>query len=121
MNNAYAKKDLEKVKEILHSLESGKSFDVASDTITDIELLRSKIIDIRNSMVIVGEEIEIIKSDEVTSILEENDDLDIYFENLQEQLEQQYENLKNQKKELERSYIAKMSTNEEKEYWNELF
>jgi DNA repair exonuclease SbcCD ATPase subunit len=100
LNNAYAKKDLEKVKEILHSLESGKSFDIASDTITNVEVLREKIAEIRNTIVSIEKELAAIKEDEVTRIIEENKDLNKYFESVKEQLESEYERLKTQNNDL---------------------
>ena len=39
LNEAYSQKDISKVKEILHSLQNGTSFEVSSETIEDKELL----------------------------------------------------------------------------------
>ena len=81
------------MKEILESLESGKSFDMASDTIEDKELLKEKIIDIRNNINNTLKDIEDIKEDETFIIIQDNDDLEIYFKQLQDELEAEYNRL----------------------------
>ncbi len=95
LNNAYAKKDLSKVREILRSLENGISFNVSSDTINDIEILKAKIVDIRNKIDHTQQELEAIKKDEVFTIIQEMDDLDMYFEDMKEKLQGKYEALLN--------------------------
>ena len=94
LNDAYSKKDLQKVKEILLSLDNGNGFDIASDTITDKTLLRSKIANLRNTITTVEQEIEEIKSDESFGIIDEIEDWDVYFEDIKEQLEEELEVLK---------------------------
>ena len=98
LNEAYGKHDIQAVKEILISLESGKGFDVASDTITDKDLLRSKIVDVRDMIDQNEVEIETIKEDEIVQILNEYDDVEDYFSTLEEELESEYDRLKNRDK-----------------------
>jgi len=93
LNEAYGKKDIEAVREILYSLENRLSFDVASDTIANKEILRVKIIEIRNKIDEMLHEIEEIKADETFILIQGLDNWDVYFENIYVQLQRQYDNL----------------------------
>lgn len=95
LNNAYAKQDINAVREILISLENGRGFDVASDTIQDKTLLKEKIVEVREMINENEEEIERIKEDEIMEILNENEDIEVYFDKVEEQLKAEYERLKN--------------------------
>ena len=116
LNEAYGKRDLKAVKELLFSLESGQGFDVASDTITDKELLKSKIVDIRDVILQNEKEVEAIKEDEVVEILNEYEDLEDYFSELEEKFYAQYEMLENNK-----SQNTSKTKKEEDSYWDEEF
>ena len=50
LNVAKKKNDLARVLEILHALESGESFGVASDTVDDKEQLKAKIADTKEKI-----------------------------------------------------------------------
>jgi len=93
LNDAYAKKDLDAVKEILYSLENGLSFDMASDTINDKEILRAKIAELRTKIDVTFTEINDITEDETFIIIQDIDDWDVYFSEKKEQLENKYENM----------------------------
>lgn len=124
LNESYGKRDLKAVKEILVSLESGKSFDVASDTITDKDLLRSKIVDVRDVIYQTEVEIVTIKEDEVVQILDEYDDVEDYFSTLEEELESEYDRLKNRDKNLTHTKEEQESpifTTEDDAYWSDEF
>ena len=108
LNSAYAKQDINAVKEILISLENGRGFDVASDTIQDKTLLKEKIVEVREMINENEEEIERIKEDEIMEILSEYEDIEVYFDKVEEQLEAEYERLKN-------------SEVEEDSYWSDEF
>lgn len=95
LNDAYGKKDLKKVREILYNLENGITFDIASDTINDKVRLKEKIKDVRERMDALKEEIEEIKSNESFTIIQEVDDLDSYFDQLKSELQEEYERLQN--------------------------
>ena len=94
LNDANSKRDLKLVKEILLALESGQGFDVASDTINDKDLLRTKITDIRDAIYQNEVDIETIKEDEVIQILNDYEDVDDYFNRLATELQNEYEKLK---------------------------
>ncbi len=91
LNDAYAKKDLAQVREILISLESEKGFVLASDSITDIQILRAKIISIRKEIDGVSKETETIEQDETYLKIQKIGDWDTYFDELSKQLETEYE------------------------------
>jgi hypothetical protein len=95
LNDAYAKRDLLKVQEILFSLKNGKSFDTDSAIINDREILIEKIIEIRQKIAVVEQEIDEIKTDETFQTIQEIDDWDAYFEETEGALQKQYENLLN--------------------------
>ena len=124
LNDANSKRDLKTVKEILVSLESGNGFEIASDTIGDKDLLKSKIIDIRNMIYQSEVDIEIIKNDEVVQIIDEYDDLQDYFDGMQMELEEEYERLKNLNAKLEHTVNKKAVTaavDNDDNYWNDEF
>ena len=130
LNEAYSRKDLKIVKEILLDLESGNGFKIASDAITDKELLKSKIVVMREEIEKVSVELEEIKQDEVVEIIDEIDDWDEYLESLKVQLEDEYERLKEKRDRLnEDSYEAEELTSTSSasakdsytDYWNEEF
>jgi chromosome segregation ATPase len=93
LNDVYSKKDLQKVKEILLSLDNENGFDIASDIITDKALLKSKIANLRDTVIILEQEIEEIQTDEAFEIINEIEDWDEYFEKIKEQLEEEFDNL----------------------------
>ncbi|MEA2099167.1 MAG: hypothetical protein U9P72_03460 [Campylobacterota bacterium] len=93
LNSAYAKKDLSKVREILHSLENGINFTVSSDSVNDKDLLKSKIIDLRIHIDASKEEIKDITTDQTFITIQEIDDWDEYFQEIKISLEQEYDRL----------------------------
>ena len=124
LNEAYSKHDIQAVLEILISLESGKGFDVVSDTIADKDLLRSKIVDVRDMIYQNEVEIVTIKEDEVVQILEEYDDVEEYLSALEEELESEYDRLKNRDKNLTHAKEEQESpvfTTEDDAYWGDEF
>jgi hypothetical protein len=50
LNDAYAQKDLQTVQKILDSLENGIVFEIASDKINNVKILKAKIVDIREKI-----------------------------------------------------------------------
>lgn len=100
LNDVYSKKDISKVKEILHSLQNGTSFEVSSETIEDKELLRAKIKEYLKNIETIKSEIEEIKEDETYQTIAELDDWDEYFEELKGGLESEKERLQNEAREV---------------------
>ena len=94
LNDAYSKKDIKKVKEILLSLKTGTSFEVSSKTIEDKELLKQKIREYKQNIENLKSEIDEIKEDETYQTIVEIDDWDEYFEELKNELEIEKERLK---------------------------
>jgi hypothetical protein len=95
LNDAYDKRDLLKVQEILFSLKNGKSFDIDSAIINDKEILIEKIVEIRQKIAVLEQEIDEIITDETFQTIQEIDDWDAYFEEMEGTLQKQYENLLN--------------------------
>lgn len=100
LNAARANRDLSRVKEILHSLLTGKSFSVASDTIFDKELLRLKIQAIKETIRTLESEIQDLESSEANAIISESGDKDDYFESLKAQLLKEFAGLEETLKKL---------------------
>ena len=135
LNDAYSKKDISKVKEILHSLQNGTSFEVSSETIEDKELIRAKIKEYLKNIEAIKSEIEEIKEDETYQTIVELDDWDEYFKELRggleaekERLEEEAREVLEEKEPLETTKAIKSqqpkkekSQNEEEDYWNEIF
>ena len=135
LNDAYSKKDISKVKEILHSLQNGTSFEVSSETIEDKELIRAKIKEYLKNIETIKSEIKEIKEDDTYQTIAELDDWDEYFEELRggleaekERLEEEAREVLKEKEPLETTKVIKSqpfkkekSQNEEEDYWNEIF
>lgn len=95
LNDAYSKRDLNTIRDILSSLESGHGFKVSSDTMKDKGLLKSKITEVKEMLKQRNVELKEIKKDEVVNIMSQYKDIQVYFNELKKQLEEEYENLKN--------------------------
>lgn len=129
LNEAYGKKDLKKVKEILTMLENGNGFEVASDSINDKQLLKSKIEDIRSKIDEVINEIDEIKSDDTFTTIQELEDWDEYFKELKADLTEEEKRLEAQKKsvlstETEKQPVEDKKTNNQyadDDFWNSEF
>ena len=135
LNEAYSQKDISKVKEILHSLQNGTSFEVSSETIEDKELLKIKIKEYLKNIEAIKTEIEELKEDVAYQTIVELDDWDEYFKNLKDELEVEKKRLEEESLEvleekelLEATKSIKSqplkkekSQNEEEDYWNEIF
>jgi hypothetical protein len=124
LNEAYGKKDLKKVHQILSMLENGGGFNIASDSISNKELFRAKIEELRIKIDEVSDEIEEIKTDETFTTIQELDDWDEYFDKVKEELDEEKERLETEMKSIahEGQSIEKelMQSNGD-DYWNEKF
>ena len=121
LNDAYSKKDLKKIKEILYSLENGIAFDVASDTINDKEHLKEKIKDVRDRINHFNEEVEEIKASETYRIIHEIDDLDGYFDQLKSELQEELERLHRESEKMDNTPTKTNNTqklDDEDDYWD---
>lgn len=95
LNNAYARKDLAEVKEILLSLENGTGFDVASDIIVDLDRMRAKVEELRAKVETLEQEIEEITGDKTCRLIREIDNWNDYFNKTAEQLQEELNKLEN--------------------------
>lgn len=96
LNDAYSKRDINKVKQILANLENGFMFEVSSDSIDDKEILKSKIREYRQNIKDIEDEIENIKSDETFITISKFENWDEYFKALKTQLRMEEEKLENE-------------------------
>ncbi len=118
LNEAYNMHDLEKVKEMLILLESGRGFDIASDSIINTEQLKEKIYDLKEYIQETEVELKEIHEDEVFKILKEYDNVDEYLGMMKEELQKEYERLC----EKEEEQVAQThEVLEEDEYWGTAF
>jgi hypothetical protein len=86
LNEAYKRKDLAKVEEILKGLESGVAFAYASDEINDVEVLREKSEILRKKIEVLKEELEVLKESETYVVISSTSDLESYFLELRDGL-----------------------------------
>lgn len=94
LNEAYAQNDLSSVKRILEMLENGVYFDAQSDTLQDAEKLKHKIVHLTDVLADISQELEDIRDDETYKTIEEIEDWDVYFSEVREALESEYEALR---------------------------
>lgn len=87
LNDAYRQQDLARVLEILQHLETGKPLSSASDSINDKEALKAKIADLRKRIAELEAEIKALQESEVYQHIQEIDDRESYFAELEEQLQ----------------------------------
>ncbi|MEA3314805.1 MAG: hypothetical protein U9Q30_02965 [Campylobacterota bacterium] len=112
LNDAYSKKDLNKIKEILYSLENGDGFEVSSEVINNSELLKAKIEELKEHIESVTTEIDNIKNSDSYKSIIDIDDWEDYFKSLKSNLQNQYENLKREKDSIQK---------EDSNYWDKEF
>lgn len=93
LNDAYSKKEILKVKEILNLLENGSWFKLSSDSIDDKEILKAKIDECKQNIKEIENELEALEEDETYQIIAELDDWDEYFEELKSELFKEKERL----------------------------
>lgn len=86
LNEAYKRKDLAKVEEILKGLESGVAFAYASDEINDVEVLREKSEILRKKIEELKEELDVLKESEAYVVISSTADLESYFLELRDAL-----------------------------------
>jgi len=125
LNEAYSQKDLVSVKKILHRLETGTGFEVASDSINDKDILKAKIKEFRENIADIENDIEEIKVDDIFGIVSEVNDMDAYLERLEVQLQEEYETLQNgrvqSKQEPTEATIEDVVHEKVDDYWGKTF
>ena len=129
LNSAYAKKDLKVVKEILLNLESGLSFAVTSDEVDDKEILKAKIVEFRDSINKIEENIEDLQNSNIYKTINDFDDIDEYFSEIEVIYNEQLDFLRDKLNGLIEKEQEKRETSEdikkdifdEEDYWNSEF
>lgn len=95
LNDAYRHQDLARVLEILQHLETGKPLSSASDSINDKEALKAKIADLRKRLAELEAEITALQNSEIYQQIQEIEDRESYFAELEEQLQLELKTLEN--------------------------
>jgi len=86
LKKAYEENDIEKVREILFSLEKGEYILSKSDTINEKALLKSEISKLRNILNEIINKINELKSTDTYKTIIQTDNLDYYFEKTKKSL-----------------------------------
>ncbi|WP_456479964.1 hypothetical protein [Nautilia sp.] len=102
LNDANANKDIQKVKEILHYLETGEAFQLTSDTADDKKILKKKIQELKEKIKSLKEELEDIKQNDSFGLTEIYD-LDEFIESFKDELIEKYERLSEELEKLKNS------------------
>lgn len=142
LNIAKKKKDLARVEEILTALESGESFGVASDTVDDKEILKTKIEEAKQKIQQLNDEITELDNSDSYQLIQQIDDIESYFEQLKTQLEEEYQRLEQELNQLQQApentpiindnsssmtatdwekYLNEPTKPDEEDYWMEEF
>lgn len=100
LNDAYSRKDIEKIREILLYLENGIIFESSSSWIDDIELLKAKINEYRAFIKNLQKEIEEIKASDIFILISKLDNQDRYFKDLRDELEREWMELEKEMEEI---------------------
>jgi len=95
LNEAYAKKDLIQIQKIYNNLQDGIAFELSSDKLNDTKLIKAKISQLKNEISQLEEDINALEQDETMQVIQNIDDWDEYFENIQQQLQEELEALQN--------------------------
>lgn len=100
LNEAYSKKDIEKVKSILKDLENSNFFKIISNEIDDLKLIKLKIEEYQNKIKNLQFEIENIKNDETFEIISDKTKWEQYFRDIKLNLTTQKQSLESEVKKL---------------------
>jgi hypothetical protein len=87
LNEAYRRQDLQRVLDILHSLETGATLSTASDSITDKAILQSKIAALRERIAALEADIQGLQADETYLCMQTITSKDDYFAELEQGLQ----------------------------------
>jgi Leucine-rich repeat (LRR) protein len=112
LNSALQKKDLNKVLEVLNMLEAD-GFDIASDNIFDIDLLKKKILKTNAQIDELKTEIDELETSDTYKNIQSIDDKDEYFFEIKVQLVEELERLEkelNQLKGVDDSWMERLWT-----------
>ena len=97
LNAAYERNDLKKVREILENLEEGNFFVSKSDSITEKQLLKAEIENLRMRIKELKEQMAAIKKSEAFTTISSIEDWDIYFKETKAKLQEQTKGLENER------------------------
>jgi cell division protein FtsB len=87
LHEAYRRQDLERVTEILTTLQTGKSLGSVADDVNNLEKLQAKIAALREQIAILEIEVKRLQDDEIYQQILLIDDRESYFSELSKELE----------------------------------
>lgn len=91
---AYKAKDRKKVSDIYSALKTNKGISIFSDTVSDADKLRSRILKVKESIQMLHEKIKQAKQDETYQKIEIISDWDAYFRDVKRRLQDELLTLK---------------------------
>jgi hypothetical protein len=94
LNLAKDKSDLAAVEEILYKLQNGLGFEVASNTITDKNVLRAKIAELRKRLAELHSELDEMRQSNAGKLASEPDDWDAYMDEVEAELHVEHRRLR---------------------------
>lgn len=94
LNDAYKKKDINKLRKILASLENGYGLALEADKFNNKEFLKEKVEEYKNNIRGIEEELDDIKDNETYRLITGLDNWDEYFEDIKKQLQMELDRLK---------------------------
>jgi hypothetical protein len=94
LNKAYEQNDIKKVAEILENLKKGNFFVSKSDTITEKQLMKAEIEKLKIRISELQQQVGLIKGSDAYKTISSIKDLDVYFKETKEKLENQAKELK---------------------------
>lgn len=86
LNEAYRRQDIQRVSEILHTLETGATLSAASDSLNDKAALQAKIAALRNTLARLEADIQRLQADETYQRIQAITDRESYFTELEQAL-----------------------------------
>ena len=93
LNLAKDKSDLVAVEEILYKLQNGLGFEVASNTITDKNVLRAKIAELRKRIAELHSELDEMRQSNAGKLASKPDDWDAYMDEVEAELHVEHRRL----------------------------
>jgi len=93
LNEAYSKNDLNKVKDIFNNLINNVQFYTSSDSLNTSELLKLKILEIKEKITLIQDEINLLINNDTYKLILNITNLDLYLDNLKQKFKKEIEEL----------------------------
>ena len=90
LNKAYTQKNLKKVENILNTLEENDHFNKTNNKIENVQNMKSIIIELKEKIAIISQELKTIEEDEIFSLVQNIEDWYSYCNEVRNNLEKEY-------------------------------